>query len=332
MTAAQTLADVAAAYLINAQARADLQDSSDQSREAALHDPADRPAQPGADAGAARARVSRAVAARARSRRCSSWIWTGSRTVNDTHGHQVGDELLVAVAQRLTGLLRPGDTLARLSGDEFVILCEDLDDPAAADAIAARLDAELARPFVLSGVEVNSERQHRDRVHRATASTHPRSSCTTRIWRCTGQSATAAAATTCSTCASCISPGTKPVWRAACPGAIGRGELHLDYQPIVDSRTTAASPASRRCCAGRTRLADRSPRRCSSRSPSSPGRSSSSGGGCSSRPAQTVTTGSSTRRRHRDVGQRVRPPVHVGRLRRRRSRRCSPSTSTDPSC
>jgi diguanylate cyclase (GGDEF)-like protein len=47
------------------------------------------------------------------------------KAVNDTYGHHIGDELLQAVAERLTALLRPGDTLARLAGDEFVILCED---------------------------------------------------------------------------------------------------------------------------------------------------------------------------------------------------------------
>ncbi len=48
------------------------------------------------------------------------------KAVNDTFGHKVGDEVLVAVADRLTKVLRPGDTLARISGDEFVVLCEDL--------------------------------------------------------------------------------------------------------------------------------------------------------------------------------------------------------------
>src|SRR5581483_5206137 len=76
------------------------------------------------------------------------------KEVNDAHGHQVGDELLVAVGERLAGVLRPGDTLARLYGDEFVILCEDLDDPSQADAIAARIDAALVLPFALSRVEV----------------------------------------------------------------------------------------------------------------------------------------------------------------------------------
>jgi predicted signal transduction protein with EAL and GGDEF domain len=63
--------------------------------------------------------------------------------------------LLVAVAKRLTEVLRPGDSLARLASDEFVVLCEDLDDPAQAGAIAARFDAALALPFVLSAVELN---------------------------------------------------------------------------------------------------------------------------------------------------------------------------------
>ena len=56
----------------------------------------------------------------------------------------------VAVADRLTGLLRPGDTLARMSGDEFVILCEDLDEAAEVDLIAARIGDAIAEPFDLS--------------------------------------------------------------------------------------------------------------------------------------------------------------------------------------
>ena len=76
------------------------------------------------------------------------------KAVNDTYGHQVGDALLVAVAERLLTVLRPADTLARMSGDEFVILCEDLNDPSQADAIAARVDAAFAAPFRLAGLEL----------------------------------------------------------------------------------------------------------------------------------------------------------------------------------
>ena len=153
MTAAQTLADVAAAYLINARARSDLQDSSEQSREAALHDPLTGLPN----------RVlilqllDRAFRAARRSGKTSSVFFVDIdefKEVNDTYGHQIGDELLVAMAQRLTDALRPGDSLARLSGDEFVVLCEDLADQSEADLIALRLTGELSRPFSLSGIEV----------------------------------------------------------------------------------------------------------------------------------------------------------------------------------
>jgi diguanylate cyclase (GGDEF)-like protein len=77
------------------------------------------------------------------------------KAVNDTYGHHVGNEVLVAMAERLTAVLRPGDSLARLASDEFVILCEDLDAAAQATAMAVRFDAALALPFVLSDVKLN---------------------------------------------------------------------------------------------------------------------------------------------------------------------------------
>jgi predicted signal transduction protein with EAL and GGDEF domain len=66
----------------------------------------------------------------------------------------VGDELLIAVGARLTELLRPGDTLARFAGDEFVVLCEDLDRTAQVEPLAARIDSALGKVFDLSGIEV----------------------------------------------------------------------------------------------------------------------------------------------------------------------------------
>jgi diguanylate cyclase (GGDEF)-like protein len=154
MGTAQTLADVAAAYLLNDQARADLQDTSDRSREAALHD-----SLTGLPNRALMLeRLEHAFLRGRRSGKTSAVFFVDLdrfKAVNDTYGHQAGDQLLVGVAKRLTGVLRPGDTLARLSGDEFVILCEDLADPSQADAIVSRVDAAMARPFVLSDVEVN---------------------------------------------------------------------------------------------------------------------------------------------------------------------------------
>jgi diguanylate cyclase (GGDEF)-like protein len=76
------------------------------------------------------------------------------KRVNDTFGHSIGDELLVAVAQRLSGVLRPGDTLARLSGDEFVIVCEDLDRADNALAVAERVLAAFMVPFELTALSL----------------------------------------------------------------------------------------------------------------------------------------------------------------------------------
>jgi diguanylate cyclase (GGDEF)-like protein len=234
MTAAQTLADVATAYLINAQARSDLQDSSDQSRQAALHDPL---------TGIPNRvlilqLIEHAFRGGRRTGRVSAVLFLDLdrfKEVNDTYGHQVGDQLLIAVAERLTGLLRPGDSLARLSGDEFVILCENLADTSEADPIAVRLSAALSEPFNLAGIEVSvsasigiaftgeggdePEELLRDadlamyQSKRSRAGT--RDVLDLRALHLAGHQIGLA---------------------RSLPGALGRGEMHLDYQPIVDAR------------------------------------------------------------------------------------------------
>ena len=74
------------------------------------------------------------------------------KTVNDTLGHAVGDEVLVRVGRRLRRALRPIDTVARFGGDEFVVLCEDI-EPADAERVARRLRSALAKPMVVEGRE-----------------------------------------------------------------------------------------------------------------------------------------------------------------------------------
>jgi len=76
------------------------------------------------------------------------------KDVNDSAGHQVGDEVLVEVARRLDGGIRGGDTIARMGGDEFVVLCEDLSHEGEALDLAERLQRLVVSPFrVASGQE-----------------------------------------------------------------------------------------------------------------------------------------------------------------------------------
>ena len=72
------------------------------------------------------------------------------KNVNDSLGHQIGDELLRAVTARLGERLRAEDTLARLGGDEFVVLLERLQEPRDAAVVARTMLEALARPFLLS--------------------------------------------------------------------------------------------------------------------------------------------------------------------------------------
>lgn len=79
----------------------------------------------------------------------------GFKTVNDTLGHAVGDELLVTVARKLEACVRPGDVVARLGGDEFTILLDDIENGSDATRIAARIIASLRRPAIMGSAEVN---------------------------------------------------------------------------------------------------------------------------------------------------------------------------------
>lgn len=76
------------------------------------------------------------------------------KVVNDSLGHQIGDQLLVATARRLESCLRPGDIVARLGGDEFAIILDRVRHVSDAVQAAERIREHLATPFNLSGHEV----------------------------------------------------------------------------------------------------------------------------------------------------------------------------------
>ncbi len=76
------------------------------------------------------------------------------KLVNDSLGHTVGDQLLVAISDRLRSCLRPGDVVARLGGDEFSILLDDISEVSDATRVAERIQTELKEPFVFDGHEV----------------------------------------------------------------------------------------------------------------------------------------------------------------------------------
>jgi len=154
VAAAQTLADVAAAYILNARIRDTARESLDQYRESALHD---------ALTGLPNRVLlhQRLEHASQRARRSHAMLAVlfvdldRFKAVNDMYGHHAGDDLLIAVADRLQRAVRSGDTVARMSGDEFVVLCEDLDEGPRIELLATRVVATMAEPFDLSGAQVN---------------------------------------------------------------------------------------------------------------------------------------------------------------------------------
>ncbi|MDX6302256.1 MAG: hypothetical protein QOF53_3470 [Nocardioidaceae bacterium] len=144
--AAQTLADVAAAYVVTAQGHEETVLGSERLQHLATHDaltglPNRRLLLERLEHAGLRARRTHAAAA------VLFVDLDRFKEVNDTYGHAAGDSLLTTVSGRLADLIRPGDTLARLYGDEFVLLCEDLRDRTDADALADRVRGAFDEPF-----------------------------------------------------------------------------------------------------------------------------------------------------------------------------------------
>ncbi|MCU1399071.1 MAG: Diguanylate cyclase protein [Acidimicrobiales bacterium] len=153
MAVAQTLADVTSAYLINARARDDALVRSNRFHHNALHD--SLTGLPNRQLFLERLEHAAQRALRSNANVAVMFAdLDGFKVVNDTHGHHVGDALLLALAQRLTALLRSGDTLARFSGDEFVFLCEHVAE-ADAEALARRIGTAISLPFEVLGRTVS---------------------------------------------------------------------------------------------------------------------------------------------------------------------------------
>jgi len=158
------------------------------------------------------------------------------KIINDSLGHMVGDQLLIAIANRLRANVRPGDTVARLGGDEFTILLDGLKSPDDAIDMARRLLGNLSEHFKLPDREVfitasigitlstNGYEHAEDVLRDADTAMYQAKSLGRARYEVFDQGMLAKAPD--------VAEIETDLWRA-----LERNELTLDYQPIVSLRT-----------------------------------------------------------------------------------------------
>ena len=155
------------------------------------------------------------------------------KDVNDSLGHARGDELLVAVGQRLRQAVRPPDTVGRLGGDEYVVLCEDVGDEHGPLVIAERLAAALRRPFRLGEEEVFVSASIGVALPSHGVEARPSTCCATPTPRCTAPRPPAARRHEVFDASLRARALERVRSEAALRRAVEREELVLHYQPIV---------------------------------------------------------------------------------------------------
>ena len=206
------------------------------------------------------------------------------KNVNDSFGHAVGDLLLTAVAARLTASRRDEDTVARLGGDEFIISIPDVTGTAEAETVAARILADLAKPFTISGHQLHADGSIGIALYPADGETRGNADAQRRHGDVPRQG---------------IGPRQLPVLQRADVGAREPPALDRDEpaararaRRIRDALPAARDPRDRAARRGRSAAAlaaaGSAPgvaRPSSSRSPKTPDSSSRSANGCCSRPA-----------------------------------------------
>ncbi|HYP47240.1 MAG TPA: GGDEF domain-containing protein [Thermoleophilaceae bacterium] len=240
--AAVVLADVAAIYLFNAQARTEAEANADDLRRRALHDPLT--GLPNREL--VHDRLEHALAKTSRSSAEVAVLFVDLdrfKAVNDNFGHHVGDKLLIAIAERLSAVLRPGDTLGRLSGDEFVVVCEELPAPTVAGEVADRIVDAMSRPFSLGANELSIAASvgvatARDGLAATTSADELLRNADAAMYlakrRGGNQRTTASDLTRADT-------ERRTGIDRDLAHAIERDELHLEYQPIVSAATSSWS-------------------------------------------------------------------------------------------
>ncbi|WP_422771683.1 putative bifunctional diguanylate cyclase/phosphodiesterase [Plantactinospora sp. WMMC1484] len=158
--------------------------------------------------------------------------------VNDTHGHAIGDALLIAAGERLREIAGPNDLVARLGGDEFAVLIPDADDPAQVERVADHLVRALAEPLEVGDTVVNGS------VSVGVATTADASDAGELLQRADLALYVAKGAGKGRWCRYQSELHTAIVerleLRAALAEAVAKLSFSVDYQPIVDMRTGAA--------------------------------------------------------------------------------------------